>query len=194
MKTHDPVKLGSPNVDHQRCKTTCSSSLLLFICVYVCVVVVVVVVVVVMVVVVVVVVVVVGGGIELDLQGQITLLFWAWSVPWLVTRSSLQMTWLRSFFLFTRCVCVRSPGPWFNIKMSSYLYRKSHCGDKTVVRSSYLHNGISYTGKMSSLYWSGALTASQSRLFHSLNPLYIYWDRQLRVIHHLMSLLSFYWS
>ena len=45
------------------------------------------------------------------------------------------------------------PGPWFNIKMSSYQYRKSHCGDKTVVRSSYLHNGISYTGKMASLYW-----------------------------------------
>ena len=43
-------------------------------------------------------------------------------------------------------------GPWFNIKMSSYQYRKSHCGDKTVVRSSYLHNGISFTGKMSSLY------------------------------------------
>ena len=39
------------------------------------------------------------------------------------------------------------PGPWFNIKMSSYQYRKSHCGDKTVVRSSYLHNGISYTGQ-----------------------------------------------
>ena len=37
-----------------------------------------------------------------------------------------------------------SPGPWFNIKISSYQYRKSHCGDKTVVRSSYLHNGISY--------------------------------------------------
>ena len=44
-------------------------------------------------------------------------------------------------------------GPCFNIKMSSYQYRKSHCGDKTVVRSSYLHNGISYTGKMASLYW-----------------------------------------
>ena len=38
-------------------------------------------------------------------------------------------------------------------KMSSYQYRKSHCGDKTVVRSSYLHNGISYTGKTASLYW-----------------------------------------
>ena len=37
--------------------------------------------------------------------------------------------------------------------MTSYRYRKSHCGDKTVVRSSYLHNGISYTGKMTSLYW-----------------------------------------
>ena len=37
--------------------------------------------------------------------------------------------------------------------MQSYQYRKSHCGDKTVVRSSYLHNGISYIGKMTSLYW-----------------------------------------
>ena len=45
------------------------------------------------------------------------------------------------------------PGPWFNLKMSSYQCRKSHCGDKTVVRSSYLNNGISYTGKMTSLYW-----------------------------------------
>ena len=44
-------------------------------------------------------------------------------------------------------------GPRFNIKMSSYRYRKSHCGDKTVVRSSYLHNGISYTGKITSFYW-----------------------------------------
>ena len=48
---------------------------------------------------------------------------------------------------------VHTPGPWFNIKMSSYQYRKSRCGDKTVVRSSYLHNGISYTGKIASLYW-----------------------------------------
>ena len=48
---------------------------------------------------------------------------------------------------------VRIPGPWFNIKMPSYQYRKSHCGDKTVVRLSYLHTGISYTGKMALLYW-----------------------------------------
>ena len=48
------------------------------------------------------------------------------------------------------------PGPWFNKKMSSYQYRKSHCGDKTILRPSYLHNGISYTGKTTSLYWIGA--------------------------------------
>ena len=49
---------------------------------------------------------------------------------------------------------VRLPaGPRFNIKMLFYQYRKYHWGDKTVVRLSYLHNGISYTGKMWSLYW-----------------------------------------
>ena len=57
---------------------------------------------------------------------------------------------------FSWSIPVSAPGLWFNIKMLSYQYRKSHCGDKTVVRSSYLHNGISYTGKMSSLYWIGA--------------------------------------
>ena len=43
-------------------------------------------------------------------------------------------------------------GHWFNIKMSFYQYRESYCGDKAVIRSSYRHNGISYTGK-TSLYW-----------------------------------------
>ena len=32
-----------------------------------------------------------------------------------------------------------------SIKMSSYQYRKSHCGDKMVIRLSYLNNAISYT-------------------------------------------------
>ena len=48
-------------------------------------------------------------------------------------------------------------GPRFNIKMTSYQYRKSHCGDKTILRPSYLRNGISYTVKITSLYWLGAL-------------------------------------
>ena len=48
---------------------------------------------------------------------------------------------------------INQSGGWFNIKMPSYQYRKSHCGDKTILRPSYLHNGISYTGKITSLYW-----------------------------------------
>ena len=45
--------------------------------------------------------------------------------------------------------------------MSSYRYRKSHCGNKTVVRSSYLHSVMSYTCKMTSLYWIRALVVKQ---------------------------------
>ena len=54
------------------------------------------------------------------------------------------------------------PGPWFNINMSSCRYKKSEYGGKTVVRSSYLHNGISYTGKMTSLYRIRVLDARDS--------------------------------
>ena len=61
---------------------------------------------------------------------------------------------------FATMQLIMVPGPWFNIKMTSYQYRKSHCGDKTVLRWSYLHKGISYTGKMSSLYWTGPQVCS----------------------------------
>ena len=40
-----------------------------------------------------------------------------------------------------------TPGGWFNIKMLSYQYRKSHCGDKTILRPSHLHNGPWIPGK-----------------------------------------------
>ena len=53
-------------------------------------------------------------------------------------------------------------GSRFNIKTPSYQYRKSHCGDKTILRPSYLHNGISYTGKMTSLYWIRAQDPTKS--------------------------------
>ena len=52
------------------------------------------------------------------------------------------------------------PGAWFNINMLSYQNRKPCCGDKTIIRSSYLYNRISYTGKMSSLYWICAQVVS----------------------------------
>ena len=89
----------------------------------------------------------------------------AWDDGFCATPSVQVNVWLsltaflghRGIATFSQNHNTRSSGPWFNIEMSSYQYRKYHCGDKTVVRSSYLHNGISYTGKMSSLYWIGAL-------------------------------------
>ena len=53
-------------------------------------------------------------------------------------------------------------------KDESYQCRKSHCGDKTVVRSSYLHYGISYTGKMPSFYWIGALVLFKTTAIASI--------------------------
>ena len=50
-------------------------------------------------------------------------------------------------FIFLTC---RPAGPWFNLKMSSYQYRISYCGDKLIVWLSDLHNRISCTGKMTS--------------------------------------------
>ena len=43
--------------------------------------------------------------------------------------------------------------------ITSYQYRKSHCGDKTILRASYPHNGISYTGITTSLYWIRSLVS-----------------------------------
>ena len=60
-------------------------------------------------------------------------------------------------------------GLWFNIKMPSYQNRKSHRGDKTILRPSYLHIGISYTGKMTSLYWIRVQGATISSAVHPLN-------------------------
>ena len=78
----------------------------------------------------------------------------------------------------------RGPGPWFNIKMSSYRYRKSHCGDKTILRPSYLHNGISYTGKTTSLYWIGA---QDEPCTNSYNP---WWCHQMQTISALLALCA----
>ena len=69
-------------------------------------------------------------------------------------------------------------GPWFNIKMSSYQYRMSHFGDKSVVRSSCLHNGISYTGKMSSLHWIRALVIQNGNTYFTNRAGYKYWQEQ----------------
>ena len=100
------------------------------------------------------------------------MLWWPWhgweAVWWQVGAEIRWETWLVTY---ADWYARYQPGPWFNIKMSSYQYSKSHCGDKTVVRSSYLHNGVSYTGKMTSLYWIWAQFCTLSgmlgiRIFH----------------------------
>ena len=50
----------------------------------------------------------------------------------------------------------KQPGPWFNIKMLTCPYRKSH--------SSVIHNGNSYTGKTASLHWFSLKSKSLSEL------------------------------
>ena len=56
----------------------------------------------------------------------------------------------------------KDTGDWINIKMSSYQYRKFHCGDKTVVRS--------YADKMTSLYWIRAQISNWMRVWCLSQP------------------------
>ena len=59
--------------------------------------------------------------------------------------------------------------PWFNVDMSSYRYRKSHCRAKAVVIWSYLHNGIFYCGKIESLCWIVPLVTNYYKTHPSMN-------------------------
>ena len=52
----------------------------------------------------------------------------------------------------------------------SYQYRKSHYGDKTILRPSYLHNGISYTGKMNYRYIYNLMTLTGAENVALLRP------------------------
>ena len=86
----------------------------------------------------------------------------------------------------------RRSGSWFNIKISSYQYRESHYGDKTVIRLSYLHNGISYAGEMTSLYWIRALKITW---FMRMNYFYtdMYYNFTVAFLHYIRSLFLKAW-
>ena len=83
--------------------------------------------------------------------------------------------------LTIRCI-IRDWNEALGPDSTSYQYKKSHCGDKTIWRPSYLHNGISCTGKMTSLYWIRALMTRRSyksvilRL-HFLMVIHVMWLR-----------------
>ena len=59
-----------------------------------------------------------------------------------VTRKIFSIRWRhhgQRLFVF---VSQEYSGPWYNINMLSYQYRQCNYGDKSVVRSFYLHNGF----------------------------------------------------
>ena len=92
-----------------------------------------------------------------ELHWEVCCSFWQGSaIKSLWNSASVQQGWMVSCARLRYTQDYLTPGPWFNINMSAYQYKKSYCGDKTVVRSSYLHKGISYAGKMYSLYWIGS--------------------------------------
>ena len=93
------------------------------------------------------------------------------SLPWNLI-INLSMVTYPTYTITVLAVRLLYPeaGPWFNIKTSSYQYRKSHCGDKTILRPSYLHNRISYTGKITSLYWIRALMGKNGSSNHGVRP------------------------
>ena len=90
------------------------------------------------------------------------------------TRGVMTLTWRHCYVDMSYKSLVwpsYPPGLRFNIKMSSYQYRKPHCGDKTILRPIYLHNGIPYTGKMISLYWIRAQYSPSVSLVSDTEPI-----------------------
>ena len=53
-------------------------------------------------------------------------------------------------------------------KMSSYQHRKSHCGDKTILRPSHRHNRISFTDRALFVHWIGPLIAEIHPIWKNL--------------------------
>ena len=63
---------------------------------------------------------------------------WTWVLRALLIQNAEWQLKSRHEAVNVKALLMAEPGPWFNINMSSYQYRKSHCGDKTVERWSYI--------------------------------------------------------
>ena len=96
---------------------------------------------------------------------------WQWVVMWSIREAILCSARVPVHMVLLLFGLESQGGSWFNIKMpsQSHQYRKSHCWDKTILRLTYLHHGISYTGKMASLFWIGG----QISLFYCCHSLAI---------------------
>ena len=75
-----------------------------------------------------------------------------WRNGWINNAEAGGLRYHRAHYDIIVIVDSQCTGPWFYKNILSYPYKKSHYGDKTVIRSFNLHNGVSYMGKMASLY------------------------------------------
>ena len=66
----------------------------------------------------------------------------------------------------------KTSGLWFNIKMSSYQYRKSHCEDKMVVRSSMMILRPSYPHNDQAAHMEEWLTSTCQTVWDRLFEVY----------------------
>ena len=66
------------------------------------------------------------------------------------------------------------------LALIQYKNRKSNFGDKSVIRSSYFHNGISYTGKNTSMYWIRALLMPPARESAAMILILFTWNTPIR--------------
>ena len=90
------------------------------------------------------------------LQSSLCLVIPESSITWYCTQQSKDFTTLIQY------------------KDVAYQSRKSHCGDTTVVRLSYFHNGNSFIGKTSSFYWNSLQTELNNTL-HQWDRKYLLW-------------------
>ena len=67
-------------------------------------------------------------------------------------------------------------------KMPSYQYRKSHYADKTILQPSYLHNGVSFTGKMASFYWIRAQVVDVFREQYHMHDQLVVWIVEVKIV------------
>ena len=118
-----------------------------------------------------------------NLKGCVTAMCWRHS--WHATTG---VQWLQR----VACTWHDTVLHWFITKMLSCRYRKSHRGDKAVVRSSYLHDGISYTCETISFYWIEARGLAVFRhpgtCYHH-DELSSWWHASSVVLHGMKSLI-----
>ena len=117
-------------------------------------------------------------NIETEMSSLWRLFLWLVAPEWQLPVQSVTTISSRFQNLRFNAMLSKSFTGLIQYKVSSYQYRKFHCGDKTVARSSYLHNGIFCSGKMASLFWLGPQIASGHARLDSIGRVRSYNNRQ----------------